>query len=155
METFRQKANAGYTELLKWVMTEPENPGEPEELIAKRKSVRRERGDRRKSKVEIGKERERRKIKAEDDWDEEQMSLKTRSNFGDTDDDGKNVIEVDSEEDIFSEFNSERGSHKKKKDRQADEPDKPKVVSTSSELFKWIDELHMNKCFRHVSESYQ
>lgn len=139
METFRQKSKAGYTELLQWVMTEPDNGEEPEPMNAKRKSVRRDRDNRRKSKIEIGKERERRKNQLNDQLsDDDQLSLKENSQFGDTDDDGKNVIEVDSDQDIFSsEFNSERGSHRKKKDRHQDgTPAKPQVVSDVL-LFSW------------------
>ncbi len=86
METFRNKASAGYTELLKWVLTEPGNDelGEPDLIVPKRKSVRNQRDRRRSKAVEVRKER---RVdfndKSDLDLDDDKMSINTRSNFDD------------------------------------------------------------------------
>jgi len=88
METFRNKASAGYTELLKWVLTEPGNDdiGETDLIVPKRKSVRNQR-DRKRSKVMIKdvckKKKQDLNEKSDIDMSDDNMSINTRSNFDD------------------------------------------------------------------------
>ena len=90
METFRKKSNEGYNELLNWVLKEhsDEEKEEPQPILNKRKSVKKDRERRRKSK-DISKEKKKREIEYEEfdfekaDLNGSQLSLNTRSQLSD------------------------------------------------------------------------